>query len=158
MPAAATPAPEAAPPAMASASAAAPAVAAPPAPTPVPPAPAAAPATHSKPALDSEIIEDLWSAMGDQFTQLVDVFLEDAPNHLTKLEAAAAKGDIGGLAGPAHALKSSSANLGAMELSAAAKYIEHGSRDKSLTDAVEAVRRLQNEFRRAEVELRVLLH
>ena len=96
--------------------------------------------------------------MGDSFSQLVDVFLEDAPTHLAKLEAAAARGDMAALTGPAHALKSSSANLGAMQLSAVAKYIEHGSRDKSLTDAADAVARLVGEFRRAEVELRVLLH
>ena len=110
------------------------------------------------PALDSEIIEDLWSAMGEQFKQLVDVFLEDAPGHLTKLEAAAVVGDIAGMSGPAHALKSSSANLGAMQVSAAAKHIEHGARDRTLANAVDAVSLLSREFRRAEAELRVLLH
>ena len=116
------------------------------------------PAAASGPALDSEIIEDLWSAMGDQFKQLVDVFLEDAPGHLTKLEAAAVVGDIAGMAGPAHALKSSSANLGALQVSAAAKHIEHGSRDRTLSDAVGAVAILSRDYRRAESELRVLLH
>jgi signal transduction histidine kinase/DNA-binding response OmpR family regulator/HPt (histidine-containing phosphotransfer) domain-containing protein len=110
------------------------------------------------PALDSEIIEDLWSAMGEQFKELVDVFLEDAPGHLTKLEAAAVVGDIAGMAGPAHALKSSSANLGAMQVSAAAKHIEHGARDRTLSNAVDAVSVLSREFQRAEAELRVLLH
>ncbi len=121
-------------------------------------APAHPPAPSTGPALDSEIIEDLWSAMGDQFKQLVDVFLEDAPGHLTKLEAAAVVGDIAGMAGPAHALKSSSANLGALQVSAAAKHIEHGSRDRTLSDAVGAVATLSREYRRAESELRVLLH
>ena len=129
---------------------------------PAPAAPAAdaapLPAQSSAAALDSEIIEELWSAMGDQFTQLVDVFLDDAPGHLTKLEAAAVIGDIAGMAGPAHALKSSSANLGAMQVSAAAKHIEHGARDRTLVDAVGAVAVLNREYRRAEIELRVLLH
>jgi len=127
-----------------------------PAPAPTPPPPP--PAQPAAPALDSEIIEDLWSAMGDQFKQLVDVFLEDAPGHLTKLEAAAVVGDIAGMAGPAHALKSSSANLGALQVSAAAKHIEHGARDRTLADAVGAVAILSREYRRAETELRVLLH
>ncbi|HTD29327.1 MAG TPA: response regulator, partial [Xanthomonadaceae bacterium] len=116
------------------------------------------PAQHAVPALDSEIIEELWSAMGDQFKQLVDVFLDDAPGHLTKLEAAAVVGDIAGMAGPAHALKSSSANLGALQVSAAAKHIEHGARDRTLADAVGAVAALSHEYHRAEIELRVLLH
>ncbi|MEO7477999.1 MAG: ATP-binding protein [Lysobacteraceae bacterium] len=111
----------------------------------------------SGPALDSEIIEDLWSAMGEQFKQLVNVFLEDAPSHLAKLEAAVIAGDIHGLIAPAHALKSSSANLGAMQVSDAAKRIEHGSRDQSLTDPGDAVNHLSLEFQRAEIELRKLL-
>jgi len=131
-------------------------VAAPPAAAPIPPPPPVAQATA--PALDSEIIEELWSAMGDQFKMLVDVFLDDAPGHLTKLEAAAVLGDIAAMAGPAHALKSSSANLGALQVSAAAKHIEHGARDRTLTDAVGAVATLSREFHRAEIELRVLLH
>jgi signal transduction histidine kinase/CheY-like chemotaxis protein len=148
VPAVAPPAPVAAPVSVAAPASPATPVAAAPAVTDRPP----------RPALDSEIIEDLWSAMGDSFSQLVDVFLEDAPSHLAKLDQAAAKGDIAGLVGPAHALKSSSANLGAMQVSAIAKHIEHGARDKTLTDAVDVVARLNREFKRAEIELRVLLH
>jgi signal transduction histidine kinase/CheY-like chemotaxis protein/HPt (histidine-containing phosphotransfer) domain-containing protein len=110
------------------------------------------------PALDSEIIEDLWTAMGDQFKQLVNVFLEDAPGHLAKLEAAVMVGDIDGLIAPAHALKSSSANLGAMQVSAVAKLIEHGARARNLGHPVDTVHRLSLEFQRAEVALRKLLH
>ncbi len=117
-----------------------------------------APLPSNAPALDSEIIEELWSAMGDQFKQLVHVFLDDAPGHLTKLEAAAVIGDIAAMADPAHALKSSSANLGAMEVSAIAKRIEHGARDRTLADAIGVVATLSREFHRAEAELRTLLY
>ncbi len=110
------------------------------------------------PALDSEIVEDLWSAMGESFKDLVGVYLEDAPGHLTKLEAAAAVGDIDSLVAPAHALKSSSANLGAMQVSAIAKLIEHGARARNLGHPIDTVHRLSLEFQRAEVELRKLLH
>lgn len=126
-----------------------------------PPSPAqvaSAGGNTNAPALDSEIIEDLWSAMGDQFKQLVNVFLEDAPGHLAKLEAAMVVGDINGLVAPSHALKSSSANLGAMQVSMAAKEIEHGARGGTLVDPVAAVNHLSLEFQRAEVALRKLLH
>ncbi len=110
------------------------------------------------PALDSEIIEDLCTAMGDQFAELVRVFLEDAPGHLAKLEAAVVVGDIDGLVAPAHALKSSSANLGAMQVSMAAKQIEHGARGRNLAHPINAVTQLSLEFQRAEAALRRLLH
>jgi signal transduction histidine kinase/CheY-like chemotaxis protein/HPt (histidine-containing phosphotransfer) domain-containing protein len=113
---------------------------------------------HAGPALDSEVVEDLWSAMGETFKDLVSVFLEDAPGHLTKLEVAAAVGDIDSLVAPAHALKSSSANLGAMQVSAVAKLIEHGARARNLGHPIDTVHRLSLEFQRAEVELRKLLH
>jgi signal transduction histidine kinase/CheY-like chemotaxis protein/HPt (histidine-containing phosphotransfer) domain-containing protein len=118
----------------------------------------AQPEAQTVPALDSEVVEDLWSAMGESFKDLVGVFLEDAPGHLTKLEAAAAVGDIDSLVAPAHALKSSSANLGAMQVSAVAKLIEHGARARSLAHPIDTVHKLSLEFQRAEVELRKLLH
>jgi HPt (histidine-containing phosphotransfer) domain-containing protein len=118
-----------------------------------------APSTdRTEPALDSEVIEDLWTAMGDQFKQLVNVFLEDAPGHLAKLEAAVVVGDIDGLIAPAHALKSSSANLGAMQVSSVAKLIEHGARARNLGHPIDTVHRLSLEYQRAEVALRKLLH
>ncbi|MBS0213746.1 MAG: response regulator [Proteobacteria bacterium] len=115
------------------------------------------PTRPPSPALDSEIIEDLWSAMGDSFRELLQVFLEDAPKHLAKLDEAIANHDVPGLVGPAHALKSSSANLGAMQLSAAAKHIEQGARAGTLAQPQVAVKVASYEFRRAERELRTLL-
>ncbi len=112
---------------------------------------------QSGPALDAEVVEDLRSAMGDQFAQLVTVFLEDAPGHLAKLEAAAVVNDYTQMSASAHALKSSSANLGAMQVSAIAKRIEHGAREHTLLNAVVAVTMLGSEFHRAEIELRKLL-
>jgi len=118
---------------------------------------AAAAARSSSPAINMDVVEDLREIMGAEFDALVQVFLEDAPKSLSKLEQAAAANDNDGLVGPAHSLKSTSANLGAMELSAQAKHIEFGSRQKSLKDSEGLVMNLIQEFRRAETELRRLL-
>ncbi|MEO5596196.1 MAG: ATP-binding protein, partial [Lysobacteraceae bacterium] len=112
---------------------------------------------QSGPALDVDVVEDLRSAMGDQFSLLVTVFLEDAPGHLAKLEAAAVVNDFTQMSASAHALKSSSANLGAMQVSAIAKRIEHGAREHSLLNPVVAVTMLGSEFHRAEIALRKLV-
>ncbi len=117
----------------------------------------AAPPIRSSPAINMDVVEDLREIMGAEFDALVHVFLEDAPKSLSKLEQAAAANDNDGLVGPAHSLKSTSANLGAMELSAQAKHIEFGSRQKSLKDSPGLVMNLIQEFRRAETELRRLL-
>ncbi len=117
-----------------------------------------APARSTTPAINMDVVEDLRDIMGAEFDALVSVFLEDAPKSLQKLEQAAASNDNDALVGPAHSLKSTSANLGAMELSAQAKHIEFGARQKTLQDSPGLVMNLVQEFRRAETELRKLLH
>jgi signal transduction histidine kinase/CheY-like chemotaxis protein len=111
----------------------------------------------TEPAINPEVVGDLREIMGDEFASLVRVFLEDAPRSLARLQAAATASDNDGLVGPAHSLKSTSANLGAMELSAQARHIEHGARRGNLNDAAERVAALMQEFRRAEDGLHQLL-
>jgi CheY-like chemotaxis protein/HPt (histidine-containing phosphotransfer) domain-containing protein len=143
---------------------AAPAVPVPPS-APAPPAASAAPiepvprvaSSSTQPAISPEVVADLREMMGDEFTSLIRVFLEDAPSALLRLQAAAAAGDNDGLIGPSHSLKSTSANLGAMELSALARHIEHGARQGRLDDAPARVAALVAEFARAEAALRQLL-
>jgi HPt (histidine-containing phosphotransfer) domain-containing protein len=109
------------------------------------------------PVLNHEIVEDLREIMGDEFVSLVKVFLEDAPRALGKLEMAAARNDLDALVGPAHSLKSTSANLGALALSDIARSIEHGARQKSVPDPVDLVAQLAREFHRVESALRGFL-
>src|SRR5690606_15194692 len=117
----------------------------------------AAPAAPATPAIDTSVVDDLREIMGAEFASLVKVFLDDAPKAITKLTASAAAGDIAAMAAPAHTLKSTSANLGAMALSAAARHIEQGSRQNQLRDPVERVAVLDSEFRRAQAELQRFL-
>lgn len=136
------------------------------APTPVTPlavprsAPAASPvprAQPSTPALKSEVIEDLRDIMGPEFLSLVRVFLEDAPRAILRLQDAAAENDLPALVAAAHSLKSTSANLGAMDLSELARQLEHGGRRNELTDPAGLTQRLVDEFARVDQALRELL-
>jgi CheY-like chemotaxis protein/HPt (histidine-containing phosphotransfer) domain-containing protein len=142
----------------------------PPAPAPAPAAAAAAPvslaeglnaasplARRDAAALDQEVIRDLLDVMGDEFTDLVHVYLEDTPKNLRTLEQAASRQDTAGLIAPSHSLKSTSANLGALNLAEIAKRIEHGARSGALPDAAEHVRALSLEYGRVAAELRNLL-
>ncbi|MBP8081451.1 MAG: response regulator, partial [Arenimonas sp.] len=123
-----------------------------PAGTMAPPAPAAA----TVPVLEMEVIEELRAIMGAEYQGLIKLFLEDAPLHIERLQAAADARDIPGMVAPAHTLKSSSANLGALALSAVAKRIEHSARAESLNKPSQAVLMLANEFRRAKAALLAL--
>jgi signal transduction histidine kinase/CheY-like chemotaxis protein/HPt (histidine-containing phosphotransfer) domain-containing protein len=122
-----------------------------------PAAPVTARTVPSATVLDREIVDDLREIMGGEFLSLVQVFLEDAPNALRKLEAAAAHRDLDGLVGPAHSLKSTSANLGALALSDIARTIEQGARLRNLGDPLEHVAALGREFHRVEAALRAFM-
>ena len=119
--------------------------------------PAARPAVPTPsprgPAINREIVDDLREIMGPEFESLVEVFLEDSPRAIQRLQLALDPLDIQGLVGPAHSLKSTSANLGAMELSALAKLIEIGARQKTIKDPRKLVGELGREFDRVRQAL-----
>ena len=111
----------------------------------------------STPAINEGIVNELIDVMGSEFTSLVKVYLEDTPKNLGILVAAAERGDVQAMIAPAHSLKSTSANLGAMALSDLAKLIEHGARAGTLRDSLGMARQAGTEFRRASEELQRLL-
>jgi HPt (histidine-containing phosphotransfer) domain-containing protein len=123
---------------------------------PAPAAPAM-PTAPVLPVLAMEVVEELRAVMGPEYLVLIKLFLEDAPTHIQKLEAAAASNNIEAMVAPAHTLKSSSANLGALALSAVAKRIEIGARSEALPRPAVAVVMLENEFKRAQVALTALM-
>ncbi|MCZ8167210.1 hybrid sensor histidine kinase/response regulator [Silanimonas sp.] len=119
--------------------------------------PSPAPATPAPNVLDDDVLAELREVMGAEFGNLVQMFLVDAAKYIQQLEEAAAGSDLEKLIAPAHTLKSSSANLGAMAVSAAAKRIEVGAREGALPRPAVAVAVLEAEFQRAGEALRKLV-
>ncbi|MFC3714694.1 ATP-binding protein [Luteimonas soli] len=115
----------------------------------------AQPRVAPPPLIDQEVLDELRAMLGGEVDRLIDVFLEDTPRLITALEnGAAGVPDYPALRDAAHSLKSSSANLGAMSLSAAAKRIEMGARQQSLERPAVAVALVANEFHRVRQQLR----
>jgi signal transduction histidine kinase/DNA-binding response OmpR family regulator/HPt (histidine-containing phosphotransfer) domain-containing protein len=121
-----------------------------PAPTPLA-APPVAPATEAPPphTIDDEVLEELRAVLGGELDRLIRVFLDDAPRQIAALEEAAVQPDFEALREHAHSLKSASANLGAMQLSAAAKRVELGARTGTLDRPAVEVAKIAWEFKRA---------
>lgn len=122
----------------------------------VPPA-AAAPAPQTEPlppVLDPEVLEELRSILGTEVDRLIEVFLDDTPRLIAALEGAVVGPDYEMLRNASHTLKSSSANLGAMSLSNAAKKLELAMRTQTLERPAVAVAVIANEFARARQALR----
>jgi HPt (histidine-containing phosphotransfer) domain-containing protein len=86
-----------------------------------------------EPALvDRAVLDALLADVGGDaefVAELVQTYLGDAPSNLRDIEAAIAAGDSAALVRPAHTLKSSSASVGAMRLSAIARSLEAAGRE-----------------------------
>jgi len=121
-----------------------------PAPAPTPPPPA----EPLPPVVDESVLDELRGILGNEVDRLIEVFLDDSPRLIAALETAAASQDMEMLRNAAHTLKSSSANLGAMALSNAAKKVELGARTQTLERPAVAVALIANEFARARQALR----
>ncbi|MDH5545800.1 MAG: Hpt domain-containing protein [Gammaproteobacteria bacterium] len=75
--------------------------------------------------LDLQALEELREVMEDDFSLLIQTFLNDAPVRIDELKSALSAGDVLGLEKPAHTLKGSSSNIGATALSrACAKLVD----------------------------------
>jgi len=108
-------------------------------------------------AVNAAIIGDLLDTMGEEFGDLVRVYLEDAPQRIAEIETAASARDAQAQIAPAHTLKSSSANVGATDLSEFARRIEHAARAGILTEPAEIAEGVKREYERVAAELGVLI-
>jgi HPt (histidine-containing phosphotransfer) domain-containing protein len=82
----------------------------------------------------------------DFLVELIDVYLQDTPNRVTQLRQALDGGDRDSFVREAHTLKSSSANVGAMGLSALAKEMESAGRSGKIARVASEVTRFEEEF------------
>ena len=110
------------------------------------------------PILDETVLTDLGASVNDDrsfVVELIEAFLADGEEHLAAINVAAADGDADALVRPAHTLKSSSATVGAMRLSAVARDLEMAGRSGSLDEATdERVARLRADWEASAGALR----
>ena len=92
---------------------------------------------------------------GDQefVDELVDTYLADAVDQLAGLDAAVAAGDVAALVRPAHSLKSSSLNVGALRLGEVARRLEEQGRDGRFDGAAVLVADARSRFEAVRVAL-----
>ena len=85
------------------------------------------------PTIDPATFNELKQMSGEDFiNELIDAFLEDAPNMIQNMENALAVKDIESFRRNAHSLKSNANTFGAIELAALAKELEIMARENNL--------------------------
>jgi len=122
--------------------------------TPVTPGPLSSMRDETPAAvLDQDVLDELLEVIGEDTARIIGVFLDDTPPLIRQLQDASVAADLDQLRALAHSLKSASANVGAMALSAAAWRIEHDARAGTLERPAVAVALLIAEFARARIAL-----
>ena len=106
------------------------------------------------PVLDEGVLRELQEIMEDDYLSLLRTYLRNAPKLLADGHAAIDRGSVEALVNPVHSLKSSSANVGAMQLSELAREAERLARGGSLADASAAFRAVEAAYQVAEQALR----
>ena len=83
--------------------------------------------------IELNIFNDLKESTGaDYIGELIDAFLDDAPNLFTQMKSALANQDAESFRRAAHSMKSNAATFGAMKLSMLAKELEALGRENNL--------------------------
>jgi two-component system, sensor histidine kinase and response regulator len=91
---------------------------------------------------------------GDVLKEVIGIYFTEAPPHIDGIRNAIAAGDAKMLRAEAHALRSSSGNVGATRVVEICAELEAIGRNGSVSKAADLLLDLENEYRRAEVVLR----
>jgi len=85
------------------------------------------------PIIDQATFEELKQMSGEDFiNELIDAFLDDAPNMLSNMQTALETNDVELFRRNAHSLKSNANTFGATELGALAKELESMAKENNL--------------------------
>jgi CheY-like chemotaxis protein/HPt (histidine-containing phosphotransfer) domain-containing protein len=107
--------------------------------------------------IDRTVLEELYEIMEDEFVSVLESYLKSAPGLMYGIRDAVKSLDMDALVKSAHPLKSSSANVGAMELSVLARDLELKGRENSSDGLVESYNQTANIYRRTISELKEIV-
>jgi HPt (histidine-containing phosphotransfer) domain-containing protein len=106
------------------------------------------------PVIDQATFEELKQMSGADFIdELIEVFLDDAPNIIDQMQAAITARDVESFRRNAHSLKSNANTFGATELGVLAKELEFMAKEHNL-DVGNRLEVLREAFAKVAAELR----
>ncbi len=108
-------------------------------------------------AIDLTTLNELKEIMGDDFSELVTVFISDSQIQLDDLKAAIEASDAPTIRRVAHTVKGSSANLGIETLSSICKELELNAAENNIENADELFNSIVKEYNDVKTELEKLI-
>jgi signal transduction histidine kinase/CheY-like chemotaxis protein/HPt (histidine-containing phosphotransfer) domain-containing protein len=107
--------------------------------------------------IDRSVLGELYEIMEEDFVSVIQSYLKSAPNLMHGVREAVQEQNMDALVKSAHPLKSSSANVGAMDLSVLAKELEFKGRENDTRDLVTCYNRAAEVYRNSVAELRKIV-
>lgn len=96
--------------------------------------------------VDAELLARLRDVLGENLAHVLELFLEDTPDYLARLSAAAQASDPETLRQVAHTLKGIAGSLGAVQLAAVARELEQQASVGTLAESDHLVQQLKAEY------------
>jgi histidine phosphotransfer protein HptB len=107
--------------------------------------------------LDREILEELRVVMGNEFTGLLQTFVQDSTQRVAAIQRELGAANAVGLRAAAHSFKGSSSNMGARQLAHLCKQIEELALAGDVISCAPLVAELALEFVAVERDVQTLL-
>ena len=104
--------------------------------------------------VETSVLEELKEVLADDFSQLVNTYLDDANARMERLRTAAESAEMQTVKSEAHALKGSSKNLGAFPLGDLYAEMENMGNQESSEHIPALMARIESELVRVESFLR----
>jgi signal transduction histidine kinase/CheY-like chemotaxis protein/HPt (histidine-containing phosphotransfer) domain-containing protein len=111
----------------------------------------------SQGVIDRSVLGELYEIMEEDFVSVIQSYLKSAPNLMHGVREAVQQQDMDALVKSAHPLKSSSANVGAMDLSVLARELEFKGRENNTRDLVNCYNKAAEVYRKSVAELREIV-
>lgn len=91
------------------------------------------------PPVDTDNLDMLKELIGDDLKEILQAYLDTAPDSIARLEQAIQNGDGNEVRMHAHSLKGSSANIGANDLSASCSQLEQMGKNNQIDQTATAL-------------------
>ena len=101
--------------------------------------------------------DELKQMSGEDFiNELIDTFLEDAPNMIAEIKSALESNDADAFRRAAHSMKSNAATFGADQLAELAKELEMLGKEHKLNETGDKLKSMEEAYESAKDELEAL--
>lgn len=110
-----------------------------------------------KPHLDEEALAELQDVMENEFSILIQTYLNDSKERIAGLKAAMDEGDADAFAKTAHSFKGSCINIGAPRLGELCKEAETAGQNECLGEVPPVLHAIEEEFQQVKNALNTLM-